>query len=345
MSKAIKIGINFLTDFSDTVTKLRVNELGASTTNWVPEDEVQADALHVTANGEYSAATAGKYCYDYVTVSVPGNVVTGKDPTTGKEVSVTVDPETGELVEEVLPVEIRVTTPPTLVQYTDGDTIDFTGIVVHAYDSDGEDLGAVPFGELVFPVTEASVSHVEAWTDEAGLNAKSIYYQQTWTRYVDQWGQETEEARYVHTPQLGERAIEGVGTLPATYGGNGPASLLFTRYNGNNYAAVVAAQGDYEKADLFSQFSGPAGGYGGRDGLIYGWHVTGGSSASISDDGLFHPVGFEEYLTDLPESTVDPEGKSISGLKGIQSVPVQWPRTVDGAVLESSFNIYVTPAP
>ena len=153
MSKSILISKNDGTDFSESVTKIRTDELGASMTDWVPEAEVQPSSLTVTANGTYSASTAGKYCYDMVSVSVAGSVVTGKG-NDGKEKAVTVDGD-GNLQYETLPVSIAVTTPPDTLQYSDGDTIDFTGIVVHAYDSDGDDMGEVAYNELVFPVTVA----------------------------------------------------------------------------------------------------------------------------------------------------------------------------------------------
>lgn len=52
--------------------------------------------------------------------------------------------------------KIDVTTPPTKLEYNDGDSIDFTGIVVTAYREDNSVWGVVPFDELEFPVTVAS---------------------------------------------------------------------------------------------------------------------------------------------------------------------------------------------
>lgn len=58
---------------------------------------------------------------------------------------------------------IRVVTPPAKTLYSEGDTIDFTGIVVKAYEKDGSYVtgyadGVIPFSELRFPVT---VAHYE----------------------------------------------------------------------------------------------------------------------------------------------------------------------------------------
>jgi len=344
MSKAIKIGINFLTDFSDTVTKLRVNELGASTTNWVPEDEVQADALHVTANGEYSAATAGKYCYDYVTVSVPGNVVTGKDPTTGKEVSVTVDPETGELVEEVLPVEIRVTTPPALLQYTDGDTIDFTGIVVHAYDSDGEDLGAVPFGELVFPVTEAEYIETPGDGGTASIDSPLITANQPVlisSEVIITFHFENEEpysfrfyspngilVLYTNSP-LTRSPLAALWAFSK----DGPPDIYMV--DSRSGLSDKVSNVNYEQTTLVSGTT---------------FYYSSGAPLTFNlqqhdlTEGVLYDMSLNEGDPEIQIGTILFDG-TITGPKSVQDVPVQWPRTVDGAVLESSFNIYVTPAP
>ena len=338
MSKAIKIGINFLTDFSDTVTKLRVNELGASTTNWVPEDEVQADALHVTANGEYSAATAGKYCYDYVTVSVPGNVVTGKDPTTGKEMSVTKDPDTGELDWAVLPVEIRVTTPPTLVQYTDGDTIDFTGLVVHAYDSDGDDLGAVPFGELVFPVTAADYDPYSIYADYSGDTSgwpcpdikqvpvgkvvKVVY--DAYDAHYNALISSTSDIYIVlfHYPDSPEYVgAEIFSTIP-----NAPYTVDYTVYYESGEQDTWTIHGTCSYHDTTFNSTDYY-----KDGTAFATFVS--AQIGITDIPLSNE-GIRQVATILFDGEV----------ASYQTIPVQWPRPADGAVLESSFNIYVTPA-
>ena len=96
MSKTPLISLNDGTSWADAVPKLRTDELGASTTDWVQEGDTKAEPLTVTANGDYSAARAGKYGYDYVNVSVGGTGCIGtKD---GKTYEVTVDPNTGKLV-------------------------------------------------------------------------------------------------------------------------------------------------------------------------------------------------------------------------------------------------------
>lgn len=59
------------------------------------------------------------------------------------------------------PYRIEITTLPTTLVYNDGDTIDFTGMVVTGYNEDDSlwtyynSDGSIPHSELTFPVTVA----------------------------------------------------------------------------------------------------------------------------------------------------------------------------------------------
>lgn len=313
--------------FDASLDKIRTPGIGAGSVTWVPDKDTRCTSLRVTANGTYNAAQRGDYGYDYVTVSVPGTSVTGRDPDTGEEVEVKVDPETGDIVKTVLPVEIRVTTPPTKTTYTDGETIDYSGIVVHAYSATGTDMGEVPFSELVFPVTIADAQQTDEWTDGAGLNAMMIAYTSKW--YIDGLGRE----KIVYVGQvLGTNSRNE----PSAYGSDyAPATMLMTRYNGINYGALVT--GD-DKTYMFSYGEDTDG-----DGKAYGWRLSGGSSVHPTKNA-FTRLGFEDTLTNLPNSTVDPTTIDPTNLHVTQSLPVQWNRTGDGAVLETTFDIQVTPA-
>lgn len=280
---------------------------------WYPEADRALDSLSVTQNGIYRASDRGVYGWNRVSVNVAqSDRVTGKDPETGEEKTVTVDPQTGELVETVVPTEIRVTTLPTKTDYTEGETIDYSGIVVHAYSSTGQDMGAVPFGELVFPVTTAQGG--DEWTDEQGLNAEKIIYLPA---------PSVQGIEYVSRP-LGTRYGN-----PAAYGsGHAPGQYLMTRYAGNNYGLVITGDGNTNGyyQDLI-----------GEDLL---WILF--SGMSIAADQKFHFMGVGDILTDLRESTKDPSGTSLSNLHATQSLPVQWQDPDSGAVLETSFTINVT---
>lgn len=323
MAQRAIININGdLIPFSEDLDRIRTPGLGGSAVTWVPDADTICDQLKVTANGTYSAAEAGKYGYDYVVVSVPGSSVTGRDPDTGEEVEVHPDPETGEIVTTVLPTEIRVITPPAKTDYADGETIDYSGIVVHAYSSTGQDMGAVPFNELVFPVTTADASSGE-WTDGAGLNAKKIAFMPKGGR--DIYWQET--IIYV-APVMGSR-----NDSPRAYASyQAPCTLIITRYknNDNNYGLRLTGQGEYWTCFMAREIE--------NEGL---WTLD-GSDAELPADGRFHYMPASEYLTQVPVSTVDPTTIDPTTLHATQSLPVQWPRTPDGAVLETSFNINVT---
>lgn len=138
-----------------TCDKIKTNTSGGGTQNWLPEDEVNLGTKHITKDGTYKASNDSLYGYSEVTVSGIGKAV-GKDPVTGEDKLVEPDPETGELEETVLPASIMVTTPPTKTAYTQGDNIDFSGIVVTMFNKAHESMGSVPFNELTFVPTVAS---------------------------------------------------------------------------------------------------------------------------------------------------------------------------------------------
>lgn len=80
----------------------------------------------------------------------------------GDEAVVKYDPETGETVITNLPYSISVVMPPTVTEYSDGATIDFSGMVVKGYLKSGDlwtdsshPNGIIPISELTLPVTIA----------------------------------------------------------------------------------------------------------------------------------------------------------------------------------------------
>ena len=96
MSKSAIIGINGeSSSFDQTVDKLRTPGIDTNNVTWVPDDETQCEELQVTQNGTYPASSAGKYGYNYVTVSVGGTEVEGT--INGVRYRVTVDAN-GKLV-------------------------------------------------------------------------------------------------------------------------------------------------------------------------------------------------------------------------------------------------------
>jgi hypothetical protein len=329
VSKNIIIQTNGTPETYNDTPRIRTIGIGSGRIGWIPFSETQTGTIAINKNGTYKASDKGLMGFSRAVVKVPSNSVTGKKAD-GNDYTVTTDPN-GNIVETKVPSEIRVTTPPNVTTYTDGDAINFTGLVVTAYDAEGQSMGEVPFNELIFPVTEADISTPDEWTDGAGLNAKTIYYGQTWTRYTD-GRTEKEKIEYVHPSPLGE-----FNGRAATYRGAGPATLLFTRWEDENYAVCLA--GD-NHAGLATYYNNEP--YGEITINVNGWWGIGGSSA-VAGDGAFTKVSFGETLTAIPESTVNPLGADISQLKAVQTIPVQWPRTGNGQVLETSFAITVEP--
>lgn len=299
---------------------------------WVPESDRQLTTKYITQNGVYRASDDGYYAYSSVTVNVSTtDSVTGRDPVTGEDVVVKPDPQTGELVETVVPSSIEVVTPPTFTgPYGDNAYISFDGIEVRAYKADGtvwEDEnhpdGVIPFSELVFPVTTAQGG--DEWSDGQGLNAMMLYY--TPKPWIDWAGRES----VVYVAQAlgiynGEEASYGSERTPAT--------ALITRYANTNYAVLVngtsAGGGLYAKKEKSGS------------GLEQGWRGV-GSAPGTSSKTNFEDMAWSEYLTNVPVSTIDPTTVDPANLHATQSLPVQWSRTGDGAVLETSFEILVAP--
>lgn len=182
MAKSVKIkeGSGAWQTESTDIIKTQLVEGG--TQKWVPEEQykslLEKKVLNVTANGTYTPASFDCDCFSKVVVKLGDgsnedgsnkykgpNTVTGTDPNTNEPTSVSTD-EDGNLVFSQIPAFIKVTTPPNTTSYSEGETIDYTGIIVCAYKADGSafplDNGSgtfgnqIPFSELTFPVTIAT---------------------------------------------------------------------------------------------------------------------------------------------------------------------------------------------
>jgi len=309
---------------------------------WYSEADRALDSLSVTQNGIYRASDRGVYGWNRVSVNVQADSVTGRDPETGEEKTVTVNPQTGELVEAVVPTEIRVTTLPTKTDYTNGETIDYSGIIVHAYSSTGQDMGEAPFNELVFPVTTAQIG--DRWSDGQGLNAMKIEYNPHLSiRERTDTGEKIDERLvYVHGSALGTTAYEGV-RRPASFGApynipNASGTLFVTRYNGSSYFSKISGEGRVEVYVFLDGFVSRSSLY---DIKWTGWFIS-DLTEYEAVEGEFTRGPYETYLTDILESTVNPKRVDPSSLHAVQNLPVRWPRPGVGAILETSFDINVT---
>lgn len=162
-----------------TCDKLKTNLTDGGTQHWIPASEVSLGHKDINADGTYYASAYGYYGFDYVTVRGIG-VAEGTDPD-GDDAQTRPDPETGELETRKVPSYIRITTPPTKLEYTDGELIDYTGIVVKAYkkttglftDESYPD-GIIPQSELEFPVKAADID--DAITPSGGGSGSGTYY-------------------------------------------------------------------------------------------------------------------------------------------------------------------------
>lgn len=310
---------------------------------WYPEADRQLESLSVDKNGIYQASKYGVYGWSRVSVNVPQtSSVTGKDPQTGQEMTVTSDPETGELVETVVPVEIRIETPPTFTgPYGDGAYIDFSGLTVAAYDANGDKMQDVPFGELIFPITVARYN-----PDASGEYGRATSSLLPTGGYVPIYNSPVCDYELNNPTHLYGHYI---GIAGATGGIFKPAN--------NNYQIVFASASrgeiSYFQRDLVLDYDGNASiqdhayqlnlanpyTYNGK--TVY-WNYLG-----LPGDRIIEGVHIIPTY-DAPIMIVD-RGKiawtMIYGdteITGGTQVPVQWQRPGDGAVLETSFGIIVT---
>lgn len=148
-------------EYQFSVASLQTDVDGVGTCLWVPPGGGNVKRKHITKNGIYVAGDEGYYAYSVVTVNVDRNKgVTGRSTTDGKEHHISVNPETGELEDTVVPTEIRVVVRPDYVgPYGDNAYISFDGMVVKAYNADGSIWtseqypdGVIPLSQLTLPV-------------------------------------------------------------------------------------------------------------------------------------------------------------------------------------------------
>lgn len=170
-----------------TVDKIKTNAVGGDAVFWIPEDNVNLVTKNITENGTYKARTTDNaYGYSQVKVNVPGgngsadssgvptsdsgvspggpgSAIIGVDPSDGETYGYGVD-EGGNVVKTRLPTSIQVSKAPDKTSYSDGETIDFSGIIVTLHGGDSALFvnsdypnGRVPFSELIFPVTVAHI--------------------------------------------------------------------------------------------------------------------------------------------------------------------------------------------
>ena len=358
MAQRAIIGINGdLLPFDETLDKIQTQAIGGGSVTWVPEADTRCVALTVTENGSKSASEEGVYGWNYVAVSVPGSSVTGIDPATGQETTVTVDPETGDIVKTVAPTEIRVTTPPTKTDYTEGETIDYSGIVVHAYSSNGQDMGAVPFGELYFSQKTAIQNESTYQPESATVEDTSDLYNNPPVNLPIVLGYGEIRKTADHNPEFWENTtIEIIESQDDVYG------FCYGALEYEGFWIVLCSKEPFKFRiikDIYNPYHTPPrwqtiDQYDIDQRMIHRktgrYHYRTNGVKELQDqyrnthfttngpcmwvDNLALSTDFINDTTEVVlYGTITPAGYAI---------PVQWQRPGDGAILETSFTINVT---
>ena len=335
MSKAITIQQKGVAQ-NITVDKLQVHKAGG-TAYWVPEDTVELHALTATTNGEYSAASAGKYGYGYASVSVPGSSVTGTG-SDGNQHVITTD-GSGAIVDTKVPSEIRIITPPDYVgPYGDGAYISFEGLTVEAFYADGTSAGMIDPQDLSFPVTVARYDTSEDIEihDPQGINMLRL--SKTGVVDLGGWGKFAYDSRIIGT-YVGtvNPSRTGRNLYAGNWSENEGFSIYMTVYNGAAYFMAVdeaSVKANYCIIDYNPE----------EDAGLYG--TVGTAYLHRFTKCVDNPNNPSWDFSGLPVSTTDPLEADMSAYTGaMQEIPVQYSRPGDGLVLEDSFMISVVPGP
>lgn len=292
---------------------------------WFPESDRALGTLSVDKNGVYKASDKDVYGWSRVSVNVPQNEgVTGRDPDTGEDVYVHPDPS-GELVKDVLPVEIRVIEPPMnpYGTYVDGQTITKDGMVVKAYGANGDEMMTVPIGEITInPTTAVYDQSTDYGYGIAELDGTTVNYL---TRIASSTDYGSDRIRYtnIYIESGWMIAEKRVNNLYIVTGFSlSPTSIRAT----HNPQSGEPSEARWNSGDYTFYTSKGTRYY--RCGGIAFYNI----SPAITDEGTNVKIGA------LIDGTKE---QSQSGSH--QQITVSWPRPGDGAILETSFDINVGP--
>lgn len=320
---------------------------------WFPESDRALGTLSVDKNGIYRASDKGVYGWSRIYVNVPtSDGVTGRDPDTGEDVYVHPDPS-GELVKDVLPVEIRVIEPPTnpYGTYVDRQTITKDGMVVKAYGANGDEMLTVPIGEITINPTTAAFDESAVIKGETiAVSDISEFEIPIYSKTTLRWGPlESDTGRDWSTYM--EYSTGGTIAHFRAEGSNYLYTVIASKSMGAQYTTKSWRQ--YDDGELIGRIEEGAGTCNTEyehDGKIVYY--------SIIDRRFFSNSGKIEHEKYCPV----PSGYNFSSKNfknaiwtmvygdlittpdgSIQSIAVNWPRPGDGAVLETTFDILVGP--
>jgi uncharacterized protein YuzE len=368
MSKNITIQEGGI-DRQFTASKLRTSEVGGGSVTWIPEDEASLTTKHISVNGTYNASDDEAYGYSTVYVNVPGgsgsanadgtptiengtepggigSSVIGKDPETGNEIAVGVDEE-GNIVQTEVPSAIKVLKAPDKTAYTDGETINYAGIVVHMKKKDGTDYtdtnhltGLLLLEELTLSETTAHGGSGEGEAEPPSeWNFTNILVPVPYSRHaVCHWV--GSKGPYVSCEVNADCAVAVAAT-----GGAGVTIILASEKQQISYSGYYILRQNGARGEFNTTANGTAYTYDGK--TVY--YLTLGSDWGADENTV--PTRFSTSPLAYWGSGVNKVawtmvyGSGGGGGESKASIPVQWTSPYDGRTFEDSFEITVSPAP
>lgn len=321
-----------------TADKLKTSLVGGGTCEWVPEDEVRLGTKRITASGTYAAEDDGCYGYSQVVVNVPGSAggspggigsaVQGIDGD-GDERIVSID-ERGSIVSEKIPSSIVVTTLPNQTVWGEGANMLFDGIVVKAYmrsgalwTGEGCPDGAIPFDDLVFPVTVAPPYTGDEPSMQSDLDI-TPFTQPIEIAYFDASAEIYENGAHIRTTTL------EIGDYDA---------ITLYRVGDRSIAIIRAAKTRRSQYDAAYTYAGktvyaPYSSYGIPVGWYFGSITPDAGNGEIYDSIQAHSI----YMA-LAWTMIYGDVKG-----GAVAIPVRWTCPANNVTYETTFSISVVSA-
>lgn len=296
---------------------------------WVPESDRQLGTKYITQNGVYLASDDGYYAFSSVTVSVPTNTGVTGEGEDGEQHYVAPDPDTGELVDEVIPSSIVVETPPTNQYgiYKDGQAIEKDGMVVKAYLASGELYTGLPDG--IVPNEQITLVPATSAYDENTYQS-GAYVSDLETKYD------------MPIPSGGATVIWVNQSTGQTYEVN---YEIHSGYTGGfvQQADIGGSLVRFVSAKEGSSWY-PSGESRGIDTIGTGYRppVNGAVIQSVVGAVATHQPGASTDDANAALWTLI-YGEKVQGAGSVQAITAEWPRTGDGATLSDTFEILVAP--
>lgn len=316
---------------------IKTNLQGGGTCLWVPKDEVNLESKYVDHSGTYTARADDCYGYDQVTVSgVDVEITQDEDDDDVAEIT-----DGGVITKQKLPSSIVVDVPPTKTVYSEGQIIDYAGMVVKAYTRSGQlwtdashPNGIIPISELTLPVT---IAHADQ-----GRSASSDLDTGSFSQPIPLSGVATFAYTQTNVP------IRNTDTWTPV---NGAAMIIMRNTESNTtllYAAKQAGEvGLWRRVHIDERtgeqrtefdYTTAINSYTHDGKTVYyvrPRHGHGGGGINI----LVNPV-----VSDYGDNDHDKEAAwtAIYGeISGGANIPVQWNRPYDAELLETSFTIFI----